>query len=268
MRYLRIRVDITVNEPIPASFFQNRNEGDSSWVQFKYEHLSDFYYKCEALNHVMGRCNFEESAMITSVNRIVAKLYGLWLSVEHQGNLLFINPKLENVRDVMLFKEKEANLAKIEPSRLNEMLESQLSKADISNPRSKGQRIGKEIEIFHNEVSKSFALETLLFTLKRQGWRSEMAITRIVLDQVKRDNPSSSNIVGWASKVVQRIASLNALARLEVDSECNRLAPIIEGASKDALKKSLIKILSCKRPAQSCLEGSFRSNTIKGPNEA
>lgn len=95
-----------------------------------------------------------------------------------------------------------------------------------------------------------------------------MAIPRIVLDQVKRDNPSSSNIVGWASKVVQRIASLNALARLEVDSECNRLAPIIEGASKDALKKSLIKILSCKRPAQSCLEGSFRSNTIKGPNEA
>lgn len=46
------------------------------WIQFKYERLSDFCYKCKALDHVTGRCPFQNPATVTSINGIVSKLYG------------------------------------------------------------------------------------------------------------------------------------------------------------------------------------------------
>lgn len=38
-RYLRIKVDIAVEEPIPADFFQKREEWEDYWVYFEYERL-------------------------------------------------------------------------------------------------------------------------------------------------------------------------------------------------------------------------------------
>lgn len=91
-RYIRIRVDIALDALIPASFFQNREDGEDAWVQFKYERLSDFCYKCGALGHVTSRCHLETPATISSGNGITTKLYGPWLRAEHGGSLLFINP--------------------------------------------------------------------------------------------------------------------------------------------------------------------------------
>lgn len=67
MRHLRIRVDIAISEPLLGGFFQNRNDGGNYWVQFKYECLLDFCYKCGAFNHVIEKCQFGEQATITSV---------------------------------------------------------------------------------------------------------------------------------------------------------------------------------------------------------
>lgn len=87
-RFLKLRVDINVEEPIPAGFFQ---EGEERWFQFKYDRLGDFCYNCGMLAHVTGRCNKGLSATITTCNRISAKLYGSWLRSEHNGSLLFVN---------------------------------------------------------------------------------------------------------------------------------------------------------------------------------
>lgn len=104
--YLRIKVDIVVNEPIPAGFFQNRNDGHNSWIQFKYERLFDFYYRYGALNNVTGQCLFEEPTTFSSIDRTVAKMYRPWLQAENQGSLLLINAKSKIEREILLVKER------------------------------------------------------------------------------------------------------------------------------------------------------------------
>lgn len=94
-RYLRFRVDIPINEAIPAGFVQQTEEGEEYWVQFKYERLADFCYKCGFIDHVTGRCNFKESSRVTMGSGVTARLYGPWLRAEEKGSLLFINPATE-----------------------------------------------------------------------------------------------------------------------------------------------------------------------------
>ncbi|XP_060675850.1 uncharacterized protein LOC132805091 [Ziziphus jujuba] len=94
-RFLKFRIDLSSLNPLPPGFFQDREDGKERWIQFKYEKLSDFYYKCGKIDHVIGIYKFEQPATITSTNGVTAKLYGPWLWAKHDGSLWFINP-LEN----------------------------------------------------------------------------------------------------------------------------------------------------------------------------
>lgn len=85
-----------MEEPLPAGFFQRRVEDEDYWIQFKYEQLSDFCYKCGVISHVTSRCSFEDPATITTANGISTKLFGPWLRSEHSGSLCFVNPKSLN----------------------------------------------------------------------------------------------------------------------------------------------------------------------------
>lgn len=76
--------------PNPGRFFYARAE-DEIWVQFKYERLSDFCFKCGLLDHVTGRCKFGNPATLTSELGVTAKLYGPWLKAEVAGRLNFVN---------------------------------------------------------------------------------------------------------------------------------------------------------------------------------
>lgn len=86
-------MDIAIEEPILAGYFQERNNGEDFWVQYKFVQLSDFYYRCGKIEHVTGRCVYGEAAMVTTVNGISAKLYGPWVRAENNGSILFVNPK-------------------------------------------------------------------------------------------------------------------------------------------------------------------------------
>lgn len=88
--YIRIRVDIPIQDPIPARFFFARTD-DEIWVQFKYEKLLDFCFKCDLLDHVTGRCRFGTQATLTSDHEISAMIYGPWLKAEVAGCLNFVN---------------------------------------------------------------------------------------------------------------------------------------------------------------------------------
>lgn len=91
--YLRFKVDLFVESPIPAGFFQEQPDGDENWIQFKFERLSDFCYKSGMLNHMTGKCPFEKPMTIITANRISTRLYGHWLKAGHVGSLLVV--KLE-----------------------------------------------------------------------------------------------------------------------------------------------------------------------------
>lgn len=106
-RFLKFKVDIDMQNPISAGFFQERNNGDEFWIQFKYEQLLDFCYIYGLLNHVMGRCKLGTLAMVSTSQGITAKLYGPWLRAEHAGDLEFINPaKFESERSNLAARGK------------------------------------------------------------------------------------------------------------------------------------------------------------------
>lgn len=90
-RYLRFRVDLYVDNPLPACYFLERNDGNDVWVQFKFERLSDFCYVCGKLDHITVRCTFKESTTVITLNGISARVYGPWNRAEHKGSMNFIN---------------------------------------------------------------------------------------------------------------------------------------------------------------------------------
>lgn len=95
--YIHIRVDIPIKDPIPASFFYARKD-DEIWVQFKYEKLLDFCFRCGLMDHVTGRCKFGNPATLTSDHGVTAKIYGPWLKAEVPNGLNFVN-KPEGQKD-------------------------------------------------------------------------------------------------------------------------------------------------------------------------
>jgi hypothetical protein len=48
---LRIKVRIPLNQPLALGFYQKRHNQPPSWVQFRYERLSDFCFSCGRLGH-------------------------------------------------------------------------------------------------------------------------------------------------------------------------------------------------------------------------
>lgn len=56
-RFIRIRSEIAVSSPLKTGFFIDRDGGNKSWIQLKYEKLSDFCYSCGKLGHLLNLCN-------------------------------------------------------------------------------------------------------------------------------------------------------------------------------------------------------------------
>lgn len=49
--YIRMEVDIDVNDPLMFGFWWTNSQGVEIWVSIKYERLSDFCYGCGTLGH-------------------------------------------------------------------------------------------------------------------------------------------------------------------------------------------------------------------------
>lgn len=52
-----MRVMIDVNKPLPQGFWLPRAEGKKTWVEFKFERLSDFCFLCSKLGHLQRSCS-------------------------------------------------------------------------------------------------------------------------------------------------------------------------------------------------------------------
>lgn len=55
-RFLRVRVAIDIRKPLKTRFFLLRENNTMLWIQFKYERLSDFCYRCGLLGHNENFC--------------------------------------------------------------------------------------------------------------------------------------------------------------------------------------------------------------------
>lgn len=74
-RFLRLKIELEVYKPIPTDFFEERANGEDRWIQFKYERIVDFCYKCGALDHVTGKCHYEKTTCITTKSGISTKMF-------------------------------------------------------------------------------------------------------------------------------------------------------------------------------------------------
>ncbi|KAK3014662.1 hypothetical protein RJ639_009557 [Escallonia herrerae] len=55
--FMRLRVEVDVELPLAKGFALKRYGNEDAWIQFRYEHLSDFCYRCGHLGHVRKWCN-------------------------------------------------------------------------------------------------------------------------------------------------------------------------------------------------------------------
>ena len=89
-KYLRIRVEIDVMEPLlRGKVLQGAEEGESEpfWVDFKYEHLPIFCYRCGKLGHSSNECVVGRGSDRTT--EYVGEKWGSWLRapVTRVGNV-------------------------------------------------------------------------------------------------------------------------------------------------------------------------------------
>lgn len=54
--YLRIKIRFHIDSPLSPGFYIPRRHRGSLWVQFKYEHLSNFCLHCGKLDHTISLC--------------------------------------------------------------------------------------------------------------------------------------------------------------------------------------------------------------------
>ncbi|QHO43955.1 uncharacterized protein DS421_5g167110 [Arachis hypogaea] len=64
--FLRVRVEINVQEPLKTGFWFKRDDRSHSWAEFKYEKLYDYCYKCGRIGHDKRGC--EEELVKSPVN--------------------------------------------------------------------------------------------------------------------------------------------------------------------------------------------------------
>lgn len=158
-RFLRIKLDIPIVFPLPAGFFQKQNDMTESWIQFKFEQLGDFCYKCEMIDHVIKRCSYKEPSTVSSTEGIIAQTYGPWMRAEHAENLRFITrPQEEEVKRSFA---KSRKVFELENQLENcETLCQELEKA-LTNPvaNNKGQKIAmvqcQELGADNRELEKA-----------------------------------------------------------------------------------------------------------------
>ncbi|KAM1043616.1 hypothetical protein COP2_035806 [Malus domestica] len=59
--FLRVRLLIDMARPLLNGCWLRKDQTQDTWVDFRYERLQDFCYRCGRIGHVNNECTFEES---------------------------------------------------------------------------------------------------------------------------------------------------------------------------------------------------------------
>ncbi|XP_068319728.1 uncharacterized protein At4g02000-like [Pyrus communis] len=59
--FVRIRILVDTEKPLSKGCWIRRDSNRETWVEFRYERLQDFCYKCGQIGHINTECSFEMS---------------------------------------------------------------------------------------------------------------------------------------------------------------------------------------------------------------
>ncbi|KAM0962979.1 hypothetical protein ACFX13_022448 [Malus domestica] len=71
--FLRVKILVDTINPLTPGCWLARNGDRDSWVEFSYEKLQDFCYKCGRIGHAVIECSFNSSEV---------KAYGDWIKAK------------------------------------------------------------------------------------------------------------------------------------------------------------------------------------------
>lgn len=109
-RFLRIRVEISVEDPLPVGFKQTKEGGQERWIQFRIEKLSDFCFKCGMLSHLIGQCCKQHFEMVHLNTGVEARKFGKWLHTERKGDSSLFKTQNHDAVSLVAASDRKPNL--------------------------------------------------------------------------------------------------------------------------------------------------------------
>ena len=197
-------MDIPVDQPLPVGFFKKKERRFKIWIQFKFERLPDFCYRCGRLDHITGRCTFSELATIKTRNGIVAKLYGPWIRARVAGSLSFANPTITGARCQDVVTEVEAfRLAESRDSNsflFGEIVGRELEAEKAEAPLNSTEGFDKldKKDYFNSILALCPEVEALSLTINKHFLMDVMDLQSIVLEKVIKYHLDLPQIRCWA----------------------------------------------------------------------
>lgn len=199
-------MDIDVESPFPAGFFQSQSCGNDFWVQLTYEMLGEFCYKCGLISHVTGNCKLEKPAMIMNGNGVEARLYRPWLRSENPGSLCFVNPPESEDDRRKMIREKthmEINCGTITKISSSDKAHSDsLVELEEENLGTSFNRSADMEENFRVAKAIYLELDALSLTFKSFDLITNADLQHIVWERFKSKNFYPSVLALWASNIL------------------------------------------------------------------
>ena len=88
-KFLRIRVEVQIDKPLRRGGYVKNDEGGRFWVDFRYERLPTFCYRCGILGHDEKHCQ------ASSLEQLSGRQYGEWLKA---GGVIKVRGEKEKLK--------------------------------------------------------------------------------------------------------------------------------------------------------------------------
>lgn len=84
--FLRVRIIVNTRNPLITGCWLLRKDDKDTWVEFRYERLQDFCYRCGRIGHVMMNAHLNRQKEVrldlrNGIRRLISIRY--WKTLDH-----------------------------------------------------------------------------------------------------------------------------------------------------------------------------------------